>query len=145
MSARVPPPFHDWRTEQPVRDDVYAVITGLYDYDRLRPLSSRVEAVDDHSSQFRQERVSYAAAYGGERVRAFLLIPRNPRPPDQVVVWYPGGGYFGVHPIPFAADLDRIWWLFLVRSGRAVFFPEHKGRLSSGRWAASRTPMPGER
>lgn len=127
VSARVRAPFHDWRKEQPVNDEVYAVIAGLYDYDRSRPLASRVDAIDDHSSQYHLERVSYAAAYGHERVRAFLLTPRNVQPPYQVVIWYPGGGYFGVHPIPFAADLDRIWWLFLVRSGRAVFFAEYKG------------------
>ena len=142
VSARVPPPFHDWRKAQPVSDDVYAVIAGLYDYDPSRPLSSRVEAVDDRSSQFRLERVSYAAAYGTERVRAFLFMPRNALPPYQVVVWYPGGGYFGGHPIPFAADLDMIWWLFLVRSGRAVFFPSTRA-VSSDRWVVSRTARPG--
>ena len=36
------------------------------------------------------ERVSFAAAYDGERVLANILLPKNVRPPYQAVVWFPG-------------------------------------------------------
>ena len=45
-------------------------------YDRL-PLDARVEAVDDSSPDYRKETVSFAAAYGGERVPAYLFLPKN--------------------------------------------------------------------
>ena len=36
------------------------------------------------------EKVSYAAAYGGERIPAYLFLPKNAKPPYQVVVVFPG-------------------------------------------------------
>ncbi|MEK6320930.1 MAG: hypothetical protein AABN33_04530 [Acidobacteriota bacterium] len=34
--------------------------------------------------------MSFAAAYGGERVLANILIPKNAAPPNQAVIWFPG-------------------------------------------------------
>jgi pimeloyl-ACP methyl ester carboxylesterase len=79
----------------------------------------------DGASQYRLEKVSFAAAYGAERVRAFPFLPRNVRPPYQVAVWY-GGSPFIV-PGPFSIYTETTWFLFLVRSGRAVMLPEYKG------------------
>ena len=42
----------------------------------------------------RKETVSFAAAYGGERVLAYLFLPRGAEPPYQTVVWYPGDDAF---------------------------------------------------
>ena len=57
---------------------------GFYAYDRA-PLDARVEAVDDSSPYWRKETVSFAAAYGGERVPAYLFLPKNAKPPYQTV------------------------------------------------------------
>ena len=42
-----------------------------------------VEAVDDSSPYYRDETVSFAAAYGTERVPAHLFLPKGVRPPYQ--------------------------------------------------------------
>ena len=131
QTAPVARPLRDYRREQPADDAVYSVIAALYDYDRTRPLDSRVEAVDGQSSQFSVERVSFRAAYGDERVPAFLLLPTNVAPPYQVVIWYPGANRFN-GPGTFQLEGETAWFQFLVRSGRAVFLPEYRG--SYERW-----------
>jgi hypothetical protein len=37
-----------------------------------------------------REKVTFDAAYDGERVTAYLFLPKNGSPPFQVVVYYPG-------------------------------------------------------
>ena len=96
---------------------------GYFDYDR-RDLDARVEAKDDRPEHWRVEKVSFAAAYGGERVLAYLFLPRNAKPPYQTVVYFP--------PPQRPALVERgargTWEFgFLVRSGRAVLFPVYQG------------------
>jgi dienelactone hydrolase len=128
VAAPVASPSRDYRTERPPSEEVYTVLASLYDYDARRPLDAVVEAVDETSPLYRLERVRFAAAYGAERVRAFLLLPRNGRRPHQVVVWYPGAGVFA--PGPFSIETEVVHWGFLLRSGRAVIFPEYKGSFT---------------
>ena len=52
---------------------------GYFDYDR-GDLAAKVESVDDRSEHWRVEKVSFAAAYGGERIPAQLFLPRNATP-----------------------------------------------------------------
>jgi dienelactone hydrolase len=126
-TSRVASPFRDYRTERPASDELYGVLASLYDYDASRPLDARSEPSEvPPSSEYSIERVSFAAAYGDERVPAFLFLPRSSRPPFQVIVWYPGAGRF-MQPSTFTVEGETTWFLFLVRSGRAVLFPEYKG------------------
>ena len=70
------------------------------------------------------ELVSFAAAYGNERVTALLFLPKNVAPPYQTLVWMPGGNAFNEQArLTTAAEGQADWFLFAVRSGRAVFFP----------------------
>ncbi len=122
----IPTPSRDYRRETPVRDEVFAVYKSLYQYDRT-PLEARVDSVDDGFEHWWVERVSFAAAYSNERVPALLFLPKNARPPYQTVVYFPGAGAFLQRWSPSAADVEAEWFLFLVRSGRAVLFPIYKG------------------
>src|SRR6185436_19607432 len=72
----------------PVTDLEFAAIRRFYTYDRT-PLDARVEHSDDNE-HWRRERVSFAAAYGGERVLANILLPKIAKPPYQTVIWFPG-------------------------------------------------------
>jgi formylglycine-generating enzyme required for sulfatase activity len=107
----------------PVDDRVFEAYRSFYAYTKS-DLHPAVDAVDDASPHYRWEKVSFDAAYGGERIPAHLLLPKNARPPFQVVVYFP--------PSPaekFASSqtLDGLpWFEFLVRSGRAVLFPIYK-------------------
>ncbi len=79
--------------------------------------------MDDRSPHWRAEKVSFAAAYGGEHIPALLFLPKNARPPFQTVVYFPPGS--ALH-LP---SIDRVGgreFAFLVRSGRAVLFPVYQ-------------------
>ncbi len=115
--------FRDYSKETPVEDAVFAAYRGLHLYDP-GPLDARVESSDDASGHWREERVSYADATGGERIPATLFLPKNVAPPYQVVVYFPPGSALRLHSI---RDAGTRQFAFLVRSGRAVLFPGYKG------------------
>jgi eukaryotic-like serine/threonine-protein kinase len=112
----------DYSKETPVADAVYQVYRRMYDYDRTA-LTPTVESRDSSSADWIVERVSYAAAYGGERIPALLYLPRNHPPPHQVVVYFPGSG--ALHTSSSEA-ISTLTFDFIVRSGRAVLHPIYK-------------------
>jgi dienelactone hydrolase len=115
------------KRRKPAADDVFSAYRSIYRYD-LTPLEARLDSTDDRARHWRVERVSFAAAYGTERVPALLFLPRNAHPPYQTVVYYPGAGaFFPGQSLSAAHEMEGDWFLFLVRSGRAVVFPVYKG------------------
>jgi dienelactone hydrolase len=115
--------WRDYTREVPVDDATFRVFAGLYAYDRA-PLEPTTEAVDSGSPLWKVEKVSFNAAYGGERVIGYVFLPSNAAPPFQTVVYFPGSGSMSV---PHFQAFDRQYFEFVVRSGRAVFFPIYKG------------------
>ena len=79
------------------RTTVFAVYRRLFDYDP-GDLAAKLESTDDRPEHWRIEKVSFAAAYGGERIPAQLFLPRNAAPPYQTVVYFP----------PASAHLDPL-------------------------------------
>lgn len=69
-----------YEKEKPVSDEVFKIYKSFYSYDRS-PLDAKVESTDDSSPYWRKEKVSFRAAYGSERVPAYLFLPRNAVPP----------------------------------------------------------------
>lgn len=124
--ARIVQPFRDYRRETPVGDDLFAVYESLYDYDRT-PLAPSVDSLREQFEHWTVERVSFAAAYGTERVPAWLFLPKNARPPYQTVVYFPGVGPWIQLSSPRQAWEGAYWFLSLVRTGRALLFPVYKG------------------
>jgi formylglycine-generating enzyme required for sulfatase activity len=117
----------DYRHEPPVPDEVFAGYRSLYRYDRT-PLEASVDSTDNRSQHWSVEWVSFAAAYDKERVPALLYLPKNTHPPYQTVVYYPGAGaFYAGQPVASALEAEGAWFLFLVRSGRAVLLPVYKG------------------
>jgi len=113
----------DFANRKPVGDEMFAAFESFYAYDQ-RPLDAAIHSVDDASTHYRWERISYDSAYGGERVLANLLLPKNASPPYQVVVFFPGSeaeafdSSLVFHGLPF--------YEFVLRSGRAVLYPVYK-------------------
>jgi eukaryotic-like serine/threonine-protein kinase len=107
----------------PVDDATFAVFRRMFDYEP-GPLNGRVEEVDDSHSSWRREKVSFDAAYGGERITAYLFLPRNSRPPFQTIVFFPGSDATYLRS-------SRNLWLrmveFHVRAGRVVVYPVYQG------------------
>jgi formylglycine-generating enzyme required for sulfatase activity/dienelactone hydrolase len=117
----VPSVIRDYSREQPVTDNVFGIYRSLYAYDRS-DLEAVVESSDGSPEHWRVERVSYAAAYGGERIPALLFLPKSAAPPYQTLVYFPAGQQM--------EDLQK-WEInyldFVLRSGRAVLMPMYKG------------------
>ena len=112
----------DLSKERPVDDAVFRIYRRLFDYDPS-DLGSKVESVDDRSEHWREERVSFTAAYGGEHIPARLFLPKNARPPFQTVIYFPPASALSLPSIDRVGSRD---FGFLVRSGRAVLFPVYQ-------------------
>jgi dienelactone hydrolase len=121
LDRPVPSVVRDYSGEQPVTDSVFGIYRSLYAYDRS-DLEAVVESSDGSPEHWRVERVSYAAAYGGERIPALLFRPKSAAPPYQTVVYFPAGQKM--------EDFQK-WEInyidFVLRSGRAVLMPMYKG------------------
>lgn len=118
-------PQRQYDQPAPVSDETFALLRGMYAYDRNRPLDARVERLDDGRSDYRRETVSFRTAYDADRMEVHLLIPRDVDPPYQSVIWYPGGDVF-MHR---SSERFSSAYLFdfIPRDGRVVVHPVYKG------------------
>ncbi len=66
----------------------------------------------------------FDAAYGGERMRAHLFLPKNASPPYQTVVFFPAGDAFRLQD---SRNMSLAWASFIIHSGRAFLYPVYKG------------------
>jgi hypothetical protein len=111
--------------ETPVSDTVFEAYKSFYSYERGE-LAPAVEMVDESALHWRKEKVTFNAAYGNERVIAYLLLPRNADPPYQPVIYFPSGiarqSRSSEQMEPELRFVD-----FLPRIGRAVLFLVYKG------------------
>ena len=142
VDAPIVPWIRNYSKETPVSDGVFQVFRQQFSYKRT-PLDARVEErIDDGSTVWRCEKVSFNAAYNNERVRAFLFLPKQFPPPFQTVVYFPGGDALS----KVNASVDRLLggerFRFIVEAGRAVVFPIYKGTFERGMepWGWPDTP-----
>jgi dienelactone hydrolase len=110
----------DFTKETSVSDEIFDVIRRMYAYDR-RPLDSAVDAVEE-TDAWRKETVSFGV--GGERMPAYLFLPKNASPPFQTVIHFPSGE---ARLRQSSRELRLRYVEFVIRSGRAVLFPIYQG------------------
>jgi dienelactone hydrolase len=121
--------FRDFSRERPVAASIFEVFRRQYDYDRT-PLNAKVESRDSTNEDYVMERVTFAAAYGGERVIAYVFLPRHAQPPYQTIVFFPGSNALNLRtfdPAPWVRTFD-----FMLKSGRAVIMPIYKSTYERG-------------
>jgi dienelactone hydrolase len=123
----------DYTKEQPVNAAIFEVYRGLYRYDATAPLNAVVEATED-APAWRKETITFDAAYGRERVRAYLYLPKTSSPPYQTIVFFPGGDAMF---LPSSRELRMQSIDFLMQSGRALIYPVYKGTYERPRDAGS--------
>ena len=113
----------DYWKDKPVADEIYKAYAELYSYDKTA-LNARVEQTEV-TDNAKRERISFDAAYGHERVTAYLFLPRQVPPPWQTVVFFPGG----MATLNDTLDLSTVEnaYDFVLKSGRAVVVPVYKG------------------
>jgi dienelactone hydrolase len=96
----------------------------MYSYDRT-PLNAKLESVAQDSTDWRKEKVTFDAAYGNERMAAYLFLPAHVRPPYQTVVFFPSALVLDIPNSETLADMRFID--YVIQSGRAVLYPVYKG------------------
>jgi DNA-binding winged helix-turn-helix (wHTH) protein/dienelactone hydrolase len=114
-------PYHVGRL--PVDDKTFEIYRRIYAYDKT-PLEAKTEYRDDKNEHWIKEKVTYRTLYG-QRMAAYLYLPKHVNPPYQAVMWAPGG-YASFLPSSEGA-LPREEFAYLVRTGRAVLYPVYKG------------------
>ncbi|HET6982396.1 MAG TPA: SUMF1/EgtB/PvdO family nonheme iron enzyme, partial [Myxococcaceae bacterium] len=131
-AARQPPegPWsggRDYATETPVSDAEFRIYQRLYAYDR-KPLNAKLVQTETHPDWI-QQKVTFDAAYGRERVVAHLFLPRLGKPPYQtILLWLGASALPESEPAVAAALVGRAEYLgFLLRNGRALMLPVYRG------------------
>ena len=125
--AYLPPYARDYSIEKPIDDAAYSVARNVYRYDP-RPLDARLERSED-APDWRRETVTFDAAYGKERVIAYLYLPKSAAPPYQTIVYFPGGD---APLLRSSRQLNLTNVEFVIRSGRALVFPVYQGTYERG-------------
>ncbi len=131
------PPFFgksiDFYKEKPVPDSIFQVYREQFSYDKT-DLRARVESRQESSQGWIQEKITFDAAYGGERVIAYLFLPKNTAPPYQTVIYFPGGAS---EYQKSSQNLESYYEFpmflsFIVKNGRAALYPVYKGTFERG-------------
>ena len=127
--------LRDYSAEHPVPDDIFEIYRRLYDYDPT-PLNAEIVEVEE-AEYWTRERIEFDAAYGNERMAAYLYIPKNTEPPYTPIVHFPGSN--AIYRDKFR---DEFYWTFLMRSGYALIIPVYKGTY--GRTSELQSDLPDE-
>ncbi len=123
----------DIRSQQPVSDAIFKIYREQFAYDPI-PLNARIEYRKESPGGWTREKLSFDAAYGGERILAYLFLPANVPPPYQTVIYFPGSASAYM---PSSRKLESFYEFtmflsFLVINGRAVLYPIYKGTFERG-------------
>ena len=119
-------------------DSVFQVYKDQFSYDKTG-LKARVEWRKESGKDWVEEKITFDAAYGNERLIAYLFLPKSSPPPFQTVIYFPGSGSILQKT---SEKLDQYWEFdvrlsALVKNGRAVLYPIYKGTFERGDEALS--------
>jgi len=120
----------DFYKEKPVPDSIFQVYKEQFSYDKT-DLNARLESSDESSENWIKERITFDAAYGGERIIAILLLPKNTAPPYQTVIYFPGeqAKYRNSSKDLDSCNEFKVFLSFIVKNGRAALYPVYKGTM----------------
>ena len=68
---------------------MYSAPMSFFTPIRRRPLHETVDGVVKETADWREEKVTFDTGYRGERMSAYLFLPKNVRPPYQTVLFFP--------------------------------------------------------
>lgn len=108
---------------EPVDDATFEIYARQFDYDP-KPLEARVEEGDNSHRDWYRERVTFSAAYPGQRVSAWIYTPRGVERPAPTVVNFPGGDALMLDDSR-KAGLNHVEPF--LRSGHIVVYPVYLG------------------
>ncbi len=116
----------DYYKEVPVSESIFNVYRNQFLYDSSG-LNAVIEKRDESNDDWISEKITFNAAYGGERVIAYLYLPKNTPPPYQTIIFFPGS--YAKELKNFNEDNSGLKWFldFVIKSGRAVLYPIYNG------------------
>jgi len=120
-------PFRDFLNEPQVSNDTFDVYRAQFRYDE-KPLNATIEETKEEQD-YKRIKITFDAAYGGERMMAYLFLPTKGKPPYQTVVLFPGSG--AIHTRS-SESLSPRTSDFILKSGRALMFPIYKSTYERG-------------
>ncbi|MFQ5706851.1 MAG: protein kinase [bacterium] len=120
-------PFRDFLNEKSVSDATFKLFLRQYDYDRA-PMHAVIESTQEAEYYIRQK-IAFDAAYGNERMMAYLFLPKNSQPLFQTVVYFPGSGAIHTRSSERLGVGSRN---FILKSGRALMYPIYKSTFERG-------------
>ena len=112
--------------QKPCSDEVFQAYRKLYEYNKS-DLQPTIEATGDLGIYTRWEKVSFNAAYGNERIIAYLYLPRMAKPPFQTVIYWPGLDALNLHSISGSWYESTNFLETHTSNGRAFVFPILQG------------------
>ncbi len=113
----------DFTTFKPVNDDVFHAYQLLYAYPKA-PLNVQEQGLVQETVDWREEKVSFDTGYRGERMAAYLFLPKNVKPPYQTVLFFPSARVEFVPGNDGGRALgDMQFFDYILQSGRAVMYP----------------------
>jgi hypothetical protein len=116
----------DYSKEKPVPENIFRIYKNQFLYDRTA-LDPVLERRDESNEDWICEKISFNAAYGKEKMLAYLFLPRNAAPPFQTIIYFPGGD-----ARENSVDLPDYRYAtynieHFLKNGRAVMYPIYKG------------------
>ncbi len=127
LNGTIEMPFRDFYAEPPVSDETVDIYLRQFTYDKT-PLNAVIESEEDLGDWTRQ-RITFDAAYAGERMMALLYLPKQATEPHRTVVMFPGSN--AIHT-ETSESITGDRFSYLMKSGRAVMLPIYKGTYERG-------------
>lgn len=128
LPKEVTDPIHrvsrDFSKFKPASDAVFRAYGALYAYPKT-PLHAESEGIVHETADWREEKVSFDAAYNGERMSAYLFLPKRAKPPYQTILFFPSARVQFLPPN--SNELGDIQFFdYILQSGRAVMYPVYQ-------------------
>ena len=105
-------------------DEVFRAYQLLYAYPNS-PLNATDGGAVKETEDWREEKVTFDTAYGGERMSAYLFLPKRVRPPYQTVLFFPSARVLFL-PSDSSNLGDLGYFDDIIQSGRAVMYPVYE-------------------
>lgn len=113
----------DYWTMKRVSEERFNAYMTHYVYDKGAALNAHVEHLGS-TEVSSLEKATFDAAYDGERVTAYIFLPKHVPPPFQTVIYYPGVFAFSNDKLDLSGVGESRGFLM---KDRALIFPIYKG------------------
>jgi len=115
----------DYINEKPISDQIFDFYLQQFKYDKS-PLNSTIKEINSRSDQVICQKITIDAAYDDERLPIYIFVPKNTRPPYQVVIYFPTTWPLDLKNFESGPNDAGVIEHF-IKSGRVGIYPIYKG------------------